>query len=65
VRPAAREPVTEDYDLAVDEGPRDETRRGDRVSRSNCDAETLAGRARGVDAYFVWHRDTDLRQPTW
>jgi phosphoribosylformylglycinamidine synthase I len=30
---------------------------------SNCDAETLAAaRAAGADAYFVWHRDTDLRQ---
>jgi len=30
---------------------------------SNCDAETLAAaRAAGSDAYFVWHRDTDLRQ---
>jgi phosphoribosylformylglycinamidine synthase len=30
---------------------------------SNCDADTLAAaRAAGSDAYFVWHRDTDLRQ---
>ena len=30
---------------------------------SNCDAETLAAaHAAGSDAYFVWHRDTDLRQ---
>ena len=30
---------------------------------SNCDAETLAAaRAAGSDAFFVWHRDTDLRQ---
>lgn len=30
---------------------------------SNCDAETLdAACAAGSDAYFVWHRDTDLRQ---
>jgi len=30
---------------------------------SNCDAETLAAaRAAGSDAYFVWHRDTDLQQ---
>ena len=30
---------------------------------SNCEAETLdAARAAGSDAYFVWHRDTDLRQ---
>src|SRR5207248_865611 len=30
---------------------------------SNCDAETLAAaRAAGPDAFFVWHRDTDLRQ---
>jgi phosphoribosylformylglycinamidine synthase subunit PurQ / glutaminase len=30
---------------------------------SNCDAETLAAaRAAGSDAYFVWHRDRDLRQ---
>src|SRR5438094_5694557 len=30
---------------------------------SNCDAETLAAaRAAGSDAYFVWHRDTDLRE---
>ncbi len=30
---------------------------------SNCDADTLvAARDAGSDAYFVWHRDTDLRQ---
>src|SRR3989440_12381244 len=30
---------------------------------SNCDAETLAAaHAAGSDAYFVWHRDTDLKQ---
>src|SRR5213592_443644 len=30
---------------------------------SNCDADTLdAVRAAGSDAYYVWHRDTDLRQ---
>src|SRR6266540_1560956 len=30
---------------------------------SNCDADTLdAARAAGSDAYFVWHRDTDLQQ---
>src|SRR5437870_6860906 len=30
---------------------------------SNCDAETLAAaRAAGSDAYFVWHRDTDLHR---
>src|SRR5436309_14013111 len=30
---------------------------------SNCDADTLdAARAAGSDAYFVWHRDTDLKQ---
>jgi phosphoribosylformylglycinamidine synthase len=30
---------------------------------SNCEAETLAAaQAAGADAYFVWHRDTDLRQ---
>ncbi len=30
---------------------------------SNCDAETLAAaHAAGSDAYFVWHRATDLRQ---
>src|SRR3989441_10086622 len=29
----------------------------------NCDAEPLAAaRAAGSDAYFVWHRDTDLQQ---
>jgi len=30
---------------------------------SNCDADTLdAARAAGLDAYYVWHRETDLRQ---
>jgi phosphoribosylformylglycinamidine synthase len=30
---------------------------------SNCDADTLdAARAAGSDPYYVWHRDTDLRQ---
>ena len=30
---------------------------------SNCDADTLAAaRAAGSEAYFVWHRDTQLRQ---
>jgi len=30
---------------------------------SNCDADTLdAARAAGSDAYYVWHRDTSLRQ---
>jgi len=30
---------------------------------SNCDADTLAAaREAGSDAYFVWHRETDLRQ---
>jgi phosphoribosylformylglycinamidine synthase I len=30
---------------------------------SNCDADTLAAaRAAGSDAYYVWHRDTDLRR---
>src|SRR5256885_6159846 len=30
---------------------------------SNCDADTLdAARAAGSNAYFVWHRDTDLKQ---
>ena len=30
---------------------------------SNCDADTLAAaRAAGSDAYYVWHRDADLRQ---
>src|SRR5437899_12127075 len=30
---------------------------------SNCDADTLdAARAAGSDAYFVWHRDTDLQR---
>jgi phosphoribosylformylglycinamidine synthase I len=31
---------------------------------SNCDADTLdAARSAGSDAYYVWHRDTDLKQP--
>ena len=30
---------------------------------SNCDADTVdAARAAGSDAYYVWHRNTDLRQ---
>ena len=30
---------------------------------SNCDADTLdAARAAGSDAYFVWHKDTDLKR---
>src|SRR2546427_12691249 len=30
---------------------------------SNCDADTLhAARAAGCEAYFVWHRERDLRQ---
>ena len=30
---------------------------------SNCDADTLAAaRAAGCDAYYVWHRDTDLQR---
>jgi phosphoribosylformylglycinamidine synthase len=30
---------------------------------SNCDADTLdAARAAGADAYYVWHRETDLKQ---
>ncbi len=30
---------------------------------SNCDADTLdAARAAGSNAYYVWHRDADLRQ---
>ena len=30
---------------------------------SNCDADTLdAARAAGSDAYYVWHRDTDLKR---
>jgi phosphoribosylformylglycinamidine synthase subunit PurQ / glutaminase len=30
---------------------------------SNCDADTLAAaREAGSEAYYVWHRDTDLRQ---
>src|SRR5260370_42587455 len=29
---------------------------------SNCDADTLdAARAAGSDAYYVWHKDTDLQ----
>ncbi len=31
---------------------------------SNCDADTLAAaRAAGSEAYYVWHRDADLKQP--
>jgi phosphoribosylformylglycinamidine synthase len=31
---------------------------------SNCDADTIdAARAAGSDAYYVWHRDRDLRRP--
>ena len=31
---------------------------------SNCDADTLiAAQAAGSDAYFVWHRETDLQGP--
>lgn len=34
-----------------------------RFPGSNCDFDTLrAAAAVGADAYFVWHRDTDLRQ---
>lgn len=34
-----------------------------RFPGSNCDADTLqAARAAGADAYYVWHRETDLRQ---
>ncbi len=30
---------------------------------SNCDADTLAAaRAAGADAYYVWHRETDLQR---
>ena len=30
---------------------------------SNCDADTLhAARAAGCEAYFVWHRERDVRQ---
>ena len=30
---------------------------------SNCDADTLAAaRAAGAEAFYVWHRDTDLRR---
>ena len=29
---------------------------------SNCDADTLdAAQAAGSEAYYVWHRETDLR----
>jgi phosphoribosylformylglycinamidine synthase len=29
---------------------------------SNCDTETLAAaRTAGAEAYYVWHRDADLR----
>ena len=31
---------------------------------SNCDADTLAAaQAAGADAYYLWHREVDLRQP--
>jgi phosphoribosylformylglycinamidine synthase len=34
-----------------------------RFPGSNCDADTLrAARDAGADAYYVWHRDRDLRQ---
>ncbi len=34
-----------------------------RFPGSNCDADTLyAVHQQGADAYFVWHRDSDLRQ---
>ena len=34
-----------------------------RFPGSNCDADTLyAVHRQGADAYFVWHRDSDLRQ---
>ncbi len=34
-----------------------------RFPGSNCDRDTLdAAREAGCDAYFVWHRDTDLQQ---
>src|SRR5882724_5836907 len=64
VRPATREPCHRG--LRPGGG-----RRGRAMKRvavivfpgSNCDAETLAAaHAAGSDAYFVWHRDTDLRQ---
>ena len=33
-----------------------------RFPGSNCDFDTLrAAEAAGADAYFVWHRDADLR----
>jgi phosphoribosylformylglycinamidine synthase len=33
-----------------------------RFPGSNCDADTLhSARRAGADAYYVWHRDTDLR----
>jgi len=35
-----------------------------RFPGSNCDLDTLHSAQRaGADAYFVWHRDTDLRGP--
>src|SRR5690242_21928177 len=34
-----------------------------RFPGSNCDFDTLSAASRyGAEAYFVWHRDTDLRQ---
>ena len=31
---------------------------------SNCDADTIAAaRAAGSEAYYVWHRETDLQLP--
>ncbi|HKW42505.1 MAG TPA: phosphoribosylformylglycinamidine synthase subunit PurQ [Gemmatimonadales bacterium] len=34
-----------------------------RFPGSNCDLDTLtAAREAGADAYFIWHRDTDLQQ---
>lgn len=36
-----------------------------RFPGSNCDADTLlAARQAGADAYYVWHRDTDLQDAT-
>src|SRR5207253_338292 len=64
VRPAAREPG--DRGLRPRRGRRGRPMRRVAVivfPGSNCDAETLAAaQAAGSDAYFVWHRDTDLRQ---
>src|SRR5207302_113482 len=62
VRPAARQ--SGDRGLRAGRG-------GDAMTRvavivfpgSNCDADTLAAaREAGSDAYYVWHRDADLRQ---